>query len=75
LSGVRNRCLFCGKRKINTGSLTLSGGYIRNNEAVNGGVFNGGEGELTLEQNVVVKKVGITIGAIFGSGKRKKTTA
>ena len=44
----------------NTGSFTLRGGFIRNNEARNGGgIFNGGEGVLTIEQNTVVKKAGI----------------
>ena len=44
----------------NTGSLTMRGGLIRENEALNGGgIYNGGEGALIIEQNVVVKKVGI----------------
>ena len=50
----------CGGGIYNTGSFTLCGGIIRNNEACNGGgIYNGGEGSLIIEQNTVVKKAGI----------------
>ena len=41
-------------------ALTLHGGFISDNEAVNGGgVFNADGGNITIERNVNVKKVGI----------------
>ena len=44
----------------NAGALTLCGGVIENNTARNGGgVYNAADGLLAIEQNEVVKKVGI----------------